>query len=180
MDVYSFLATSPSPVVTAQEQTISEVINESGADVAGGHLNQETASHIVCLLSQKVDKYERTNFLFYKIPSRKCDINRCFCCRLFEEAALKLNLTALMGFVKDLCSASHQQLFSRTPNAEKYTKWWKLKAIEKSNDVQSDNHSLFLSRINQVMLKCIRSGRPLLHIMKIWSLVGPHYIEVIP
>lgn len=98
--------------------------------------------------------------------------------RLFEEAALKLNLSALMNFVKDLCATSHQQLFSRVPNSERYNKWWKLKAASKMNNIKSD-HSLFLSRINQVMLKCIRSGRPLLHIMKVWSIIGPHYIEVI-
>lgn len=80
--------------------------------------------------------------------------------------------------MNDLCAASHQQLFSRTSNSEKYNKWWKLRNLGKITNVKSD-HSLFLSRINQVMLKCIKSGRPLMHIMKIWSLIGPHYIEVI-
>lgn len=99
--------------------------------------------------------------------------------RLFEEAALKLNLESLMSFVKDLCAVSHQQLFSRISTSEIYNKqWWKLRNIGKAPFNAESDHSLFLSRINQVMLKCIRSGRPLLHIMKIWSLVGPHYIEV--
>lgn len=56
MDVYSFLATSPAPVISVSEQTISEVLNESKADTAGGYLNNEYASHIVNLLSQKVDR----------------------------------------------------------------------------------------------------------------------------
>lgn len=38
--------------------------------------------------------------------------------------------------------------------------------------------TLLLSRIAQVMLKCVRSGRPLIHIMKAWAIVGPHYMEV--
>lgn len=100
-----------------------------------------------------------------------------FFLRLFEEAALKLNLTSLISFVKDLCAASHQQLFLKPSNYDKYHKWWNLKNLGKNVNADSDR-SLFLSRINQVMLKCIRSGRPLMHIMKIWSLVGPHYIEV--
>lgn len=57
MDVYSFLATSPTPVVPSHEQTITEIINESKADASGGQLNNELACHIVCLLSQKVDRY---------------------------------------------------------------------------------------------------------------------------
>jgi len=56
MDVYSFLATSPSPIVAAREETIPEIINKSGADAASGYLGRELASHVVCLLSQKVDK----------------------------------------------------------------------------------------------------------------------------
>jgi len=57
MDVYSFLATSPSPIVAAREETIPEIINKSGADAASGYLGRELASHVVCLLSQKVDKW---------------------------------------------------------------------------------------------------------------------------
>lgn len=175
MDVYSFLATSPTPVVSSREQTIAEIINESKADASGGQLNHELASHVVCLLSQKVDRYGVRSVLLSSCTYGINNLGKFN--RLFEEAALKLNLSALMNFVKDLCAASHQQLFSRIPNSERYNKWWKLKTAGKASSMESD-HSLFLSRINQVMLKCIRSGRPLLHIMRIWSLVGPHYIEV--
>lgn len=56
MDVYSFLATSPSPVISSNERTIAEIINESKADSNGGILSNEVASHVICLLSQKVDR----------------------------------------------------------------------------------------------------------------------------
>jgi hypothetical protein len=37
---------------------------------------------------------------------------------------------------------------------------------------------LLLHRIGDVMLKTIRSGRPLIHVMRAWSVVGPHLMEV--
>lgn len=27
------------------------------------------------------------------------------------------------------------------------------------------------------MLKCVKSGRPLIHIMRVWSILGPHFME---
>lgn len=66
MDVYSFLATSPTPVISVAEQTINEVLNESKADTAGGYLNNEYASHVVNLLSQKVDRLLILYYVFLK------------------------------------------------------------------------------------------------------------------
>lgn len=37
--------------------------------------------------------------------------------------------------------------------------------------------SLLLHRIGDVTLKCIRAGRPLIHTMHVWSIVGPHLME---
>lgn len=37
--------------------------------------------------------------------------------------------------------------------------------------------TLLLYRIGEVTLKCIKSGRPLIHIMKVWSIVGPHFMQ---
>ena len=34
----------------------------------------------------------------------------CFPCRLFEDAANKLNMKALVSFLKELCISSQQQL----------------------------------------------------------------------
>lgn len=36
---------------------------------------------------------------------------------------------------------------------------------------------LLLHRVGDVMLKCVHSGRPLVHIMRAWAIVGPHLME---
>jgi brefeldin A-inhibited guanine nucleotide-exchange protein 3 len=66
------------------------------------------------------------------------------------------------------------QLFTRyedTPRQQK--KWWK-KELEAQ---QKPPATLLLHRIGEVTLKCIRSGRPLVHTMKVWSIVGPHFMQ---
>lgn len=37
--------------------------------------------------------------------------------------------------------------------------------------------TLLLHRIGDVTLKCIRAGRPLVHTMRVWAIVGPHFME---
>ncbi|XP_026279245.2 brefeldin A-inhibited guanine nucleotide-exchange protein 3 [Frankliniella occidentalis] len=167
-DVYGFLSTPTTPVSTTA--SVTDVIQGSNADASsGGLLSDYHAAKVICLLSQQVD-------------------------RLFDEAALKLNMRALTGFLKALCSASHGQLFSRSgksnpvvrASAEKESVssriWWpggRLKGkIQTENELgDHPDTSLLLTRIGDVMLKCIRSGRPLIHIMRAWSIVGPHFME---
>ncbi|KAK7072629.1 hypothetical protein SK128_000628 [Halocaridina rubra] len=36
---------------------------------------------------------------------------------------------------------------------------------------------LLLHRLAEVMLRAVRSGRPLIHIMRAWAVVGPHFME---
>ncbi|KAH6929002.1 hypothetical protein HPB50_022379 [Hyalomma asiaticum] len=80
--------------------------------------------------------------------------------RLFDEAAGKLNLCALVDFLSELCAASRKQLFKRGARL-------------------TARHSvLLLNRLSEVMLRCSRGGRPLVHIMKAWSVVAPHFVEV--
>ena len=38
---------------------------------------------------------------------------------------------------------------------------------------------LLLHRICDVMLKAVKTGRPLIHLIKAWAIVGPHLIEVV-
>ncbi|XP_023223516.1 brefeldin A-inhibited guanine nucleotide-exchange protein 3-like [Centruroides sculpturatus] len=85
--------------------------------------------------------------------------------RLFEDAANKLNLSALIEFLIELCAASQNQLFS--------------KCCYKTNSYFSGNHgnALLLYRLGDVMLRCARGGRPLIHIMKAWSVTAPHFVE---
>ncbi|KFM57850.1 Brefeldin A-inhibited guanine nucleotide-exchange protein 3, partial [Stegodyphus mimosarum] len=81
--------------------------------------------------------------------------------RLFEEAASRLNLSALISFLVELCAASQVQLFTQN-----YTK-----------STSSCNHgsNLLLYHLGDVMLRCARGGRPLIHVMKAWSVVAPHF-----
>ena len=104
-------------------------------------------------------------------------------------------MRALTGFLKALCTASHGQLFSRSGRSNAVSRviseqesslspmWWprgrlRGKAQSESELLNNPDTSLLLTRIGDVMLKCIRSGRPLIHIMRAWSIVGPHFMEV--
>jgi brefeldin A-inhibited guanine nucleotide-exchange protein 3 len=106
--------------------------------------------------------------------------------RLFDEAALHLNLQALIGFLSALCSESQLQLFTQSSTSASSSKdedsrvgapWWQ-QLMNSGSKAARFSDTLLLSRISQVMLKCVRSGRPLIHIMKAWAIVGPHYMEV--
>lgn len=85
--------------------------------------------------------------------------------RLFEDAALKLNLRALTEFVSSLCQTIHHELF-------------KVPDQKKSNSNNSTNNVTLFTRLSRLMLRCIKSGRPLFHMMKIWSIVLPSLMEV--
>lgn len=85
--------------------------------------------------------------------------------RLFEDAALKLNLRALTEFVHSLCHTIRHELF-KLPDKKKF----------KSDD--NTNNVTLLTRLSRLMLRCIKSGRPLFHMIKIWSIVLPCLMEV--
>ncbi|GLG94562.1 LOW QUALITY PROTEIN: uncharacterized protein GBIM_01757, partial [Gryllus bimaculatus] len=149
-----FLST-PAPTV-ATTGSITELIHESNADIASnGVLSYQYAARVVCALSQLVD-------------------------RLFEDAALKLNLRALSSFLTALCEASQAQLFAQHAtsggrDAGGAGKLWWRKADP--GPPAAAHSQLLLNRVGEVMLKCVRSGRPLIHIMRVWSIVGPHLME---
>nr|XP_031832579.1 brefeldin A-inhibited guanine nucleotide-exchange protein 3 isoform X2 [Nomia melanderi] len=147
VDVYSFLS---SPYTqNPSSDTIPEIIQESNADSQfNGILPADYAAKIICVLSQQVD-------------------------RLFENAALKLNLRALCLFLTALCKASKAQLF-KTSDGFKDNKrfWWR-----RSKPRENEMNVLLLARLGEVMLKCVKSGRPLIHIMRVWSILGPHFME---
>ncbi|XP_046405397.1 brefeldin A-inhibited guanine nucleotide-exchange protein 3 [Ischnura elegans] len=151
-DAYSFLTGSTSPMATTA--TITELIQESNADITSqGVLNYQYAAKVICVLSQQVD-------------------------RLFDDAALKLNLQALNSFLTELCATSQAQLFSqRVTKANTRSRFWWRPLFMKNKESETTGNMLLLSRIGDVMLKCVKSGRPLIHIMKVWSVVGPHFME---
>lgn len=150
MDVYSFLQqTNYSSNTSNTETSVADVINKSGAhNTNHGLLTNVDAAKVCCLLSQQVDS-------------------------LFHEAALKLNLPCLCSFLEELCTSSQRQLFSRTEEPTKSKKWWKRELESEQKPVAT----LLLHRIGDVTLKCIRAGRPLVHTMRVWAIVGPHFME---
>ncbi|EFA08546.2 Brefeldin A-inhibited guanine nucleotide-exchange protein 3-like Protein [Tribolium castaneum] len=151
VDVYSFLHNASYAATNSSDASIAEIVERSGAHNAQsqGILRGVHAAKVCCVLSQKADE-------------------------LFHSAALRLSLPGLCSFLTELCKASHTQLFTRyedTPRQQK--KWWK-KELESQ---QKPPATLLLHRIGEVTLKCIRSGRPLIHTMKVWSIVGPHFMQ---
>lgn len=120
VDVYSFLQT-PYTQSTATE-TIPEIILESNADIQfNGILPADYAAKIVCALSQQVD-------------------------RLFEDAALKLNLRALCLFLQALCRASKDQLFKNVDGLQENRKiWWR-----RSKPREEELNVLLLARLGEV------------------------------
>lgn len=127
-------------------QTVSELVStvkQTSTDI----LKQSDTAKVICVLSQLVDK-------------------------LFEDAALKLNLKALESFAYSLCSSSYDQLFSSSSTNSKVS-WWQ-NFIH--NSVVSED-TLLLDSVGEVMIKCVRSGRPLFHVMKVWAIIGPHLTE---
>ncbi|KAI4492341.1 hypothetical protein M0802_009851 [Mischocyttarus mexicanus] len=147
VDVYSFLS---SPYAqNPSSDTIPEIIQESNADNQfNGILPVDYAAKIICVLSQRVD-------------------------RLFEDAALKLNLKALCLFLTALCKASKAQLFKTTDGLKDNKRFWWRRSKPRENEL----NVLLLTRLGEVMLKCVKSGRPLIHIMRVWSILGPHFME---
>ena len=80
--------------------------------------------------------------------------------RLFESACDQLNMTSLVEFLSELCMASRHQLRTYQPEST------------------APVSTMHLYRLGDVVLHCVRSDRPLLHIMRLWSVVSVHLVEV--
>ncbi|NXT46624.1 BIG3 protein, partial [Pluvianellus socialis] len=94
--------------------------------------------------------------------------------RLFEDAADKLNLMALAGFLYQLKKASQAQLFHSVTDTVDYS----LAMPGEVKSTQDRRSALHLFRLGDAMLRIVRSkSRPLLHVMRCWSLVAPHLVE---
>lgn len=92
--------------------------------------------------------------------------------RMFEDAAIKLKLSPLLSFCSAVCLSSEKQIRMAKEDSSKPSKWW----IPKTNN-SAPPPPLLLSRLAQLLIKAARSGRPLIHIMKLWSAVGPHLMH---
>ena len=96
--------------------------------------------------------------------------------RLFDDAANKLNLHSLMGFMSELCFCSHKELITILPR-NKGTSTRSKKSAQIMPDLSVHSRLLY-PRLVDVMLKCVRSGRPMIHLVMAWAIVGPHLMEV--
>ncbi|ELT87809.1 hypothetical protein CAPTEDRAFT_215541 [Capitella teleta] len=138
---------TPLPVVSMAELLQQSNLGRGigNVDVAGGGiLPPDLAAKVLCNLSQEVDK-------------------------LYEDAASKLSLKALIHFSHELCRASQHQLSSYGAG----------NALSECNALEGTlpTNALHIYRLGDFVLRCIRSGRPLLHIMHVWSVVAPHFVD---
>ncbi|XP_069394149.1 brefeldin A-inhibited guanine nucleotide-exchange protein 3 isoform X3 [Paralichthys olivaceus] len=141
------------PVI--QPLSIQELLRESsrggrGLDLRGGSLMTGTAAaKAVCTLSTQAD-------------------------RLFEEAATKLNLVGLVFFLQQLRKASQSQLFDSVTETGDYS----LAMPGEAKSTLERRSALHLFRLGEAMLRIVRNkNRPLLHMMRAWSVVAPHLVE---
>uniref|UniRef100_A0A7N6A5M9 SEC7 domain-containing protein n=1 Tax=Anabas testudineus TaxID=64144 RepID=A0A7N6A5M9_ANATE len=141
------------PVI--QPLSIQELLRESsrggrGLDLKSGSLMMGTsAAKAVCTLSTQAD-------------------------RLFEEAATKLNLVGLVGFLQQLRKASQSQLFDSVTETGDYS----LAMPGEAKSTLERRSALHLFRLGEAMLRIVRNkNRPLLHMMRAWSVVAPHLVE---
>ncbi|XP_053678294.1 brefeldin A-inhibited guanine nucleotide-exchange protein 3 [Anopheles nili] len=94
---------------------------------------------------------------------------------LFSEAAERLSLPSLQQFLKSLCRASREQLYRSASLKKGKKSWWLGRPWKMKND--SLPLSLLLHRVGDVTLKVFRGPRPLLHVLKVWAITGPHLMD---
>ncbi|XP_056616634.1 brefeldin A-inhibited guanine nucleotide-exchange protein 3 isoform X2 [Triplophysa dalaica] len=121
-----------------------------GCDLRGGSLLTGTrAAKAVCTLSTQAD-------------------------RVFEDAVSKLNLVGLVGFLHQLRKASQSQLFDSVTETGDYS----LAMPGEAKSTQDKRSALHLFRLGEAMLCIVKNKcRPLLHMMRAWSVVAPHLVE---
>ncbi|NWY92270.1 BIG3 protein, partial [Loxia curvirostra] len=134
--------------------------------------------HIKVLLQHCVNEKALNNQCVTKASVQKPQTDRSFpptyTFKLFEDAADKLNLTALAGFLYQLKKASQAQLFHSVTDTVDYS----LAMPGEVKSTQDRRSALHLFRLGDAMLRIVRSkSRPLLHLMRCWSLVAPHLVE---
>ncbi|XP_074224375.1 brefeldin A-inhibited guanine nucleotide-exchange protein 3 isoform X3 [Camelus bactrianus] len=151
------------PVI--QPLSIQELVREGSrgraSDFRGGSLmTGSSAAKVVLTLSTQAD-------------------------RLFEDATDKLNLMALGGFLYQLKRASQSQLFHSVTETVDYSlampgNSFPADTVPRGEvkSTQDRKSALHLFRLGDAMLRIVRSkSRPLLHVMRCWSLVAPHLVE---
>ncbi|CAB1338415.1 unnamed protein product [Coregonus sp. 'balchen'] len=144
------LALSSQPVI--QPQSIQELLREGrrGKGLDRSLMTGTSASKAVCTLSTQAD-------------------------RLFEDSVSKLNLVSLVGFLHQLRKASQSQLFDSVTETGDYS----LAMPGEAKSTMDRRSALHLFRLGEAMLRIVRNKtRPLLHMMRAWSIVAPHLVEI--
>ena len=73
-----------------------------------------------------------------------------------------------------MCFCSHKELITVLPRNKGAAK----KSTAAAAVTLSVHSRLLYPRLVDVMLKCVRSGRPMIHLVMAWAIVGPHLMEV--
>ena len=90
--------------------------------------------------------------------------------RLFEHAANTLHLEGLLSFLEALVHASRSQLFGSVTSPG---------GVSANSQSPSYSTTLHLYRLADVILRSARNtSRPLLHLMRAWTVISPHFVEV--
>ncbi|PVD28400.1 hypothetical protein C0Q70_10987 [Pomacea canaliculata] len=156
-----FMTAAAVPV--APRINVAELIRQSSLEsgwetslLGGGVLTPAQAAKALCGLSQEVDI-------------------------LFEDAASKLNLQALLSFLTELGEASRQQLQSLQSHTDAGDPSDILPVVTQSSQHCQGPHlptnALHLYRLQEVLLAVVHSPRPLLHLMQVWAAISPYLVE---
>lgn len=94
--------------------------------------------------------------------------------RLFEHAANTLHLEGLLSFLEALVFASKSQLYGSVDKGTNSPG-----GVSGNNQSPSYSTTLHLYRLADVILRSARNtSRPLLHLMRAWAVISPHFVEV--
>ena len=92
--------------------------------------------------------------------------------QIFEDSALKLNLKYLIIFLEQLISNSNRQLYSISNSDKSTSNRSTVKPLVKSFNY----NCLLFDRFCDVIIKIIKSSRPIFHLMKSLHLASEHLI----
>lgn len=150
VDVYSFLQ-APHQSAHATVASILKPYADRAADPTP-LLTQTDTAKVLCALSHQAETF-------------------------FGDAAERLSLPALCHFIRHLCRASHDQLYRSTATKTGAKVWWPRRAWQQHTK-DSMPLALLLHRVGDVTLRVFRSSRPLLHVLRVWAITGPHLMDV--
>ncbi|GAB0094105.1 brefeldin A-inhibited guanine nucleotide-exchange protein 3 [Sergentomyia squamirostris] len=148
VDVYSFLQ---APLQNSNTSVATILKGYTGSNEPA-LLTQADTAKVLCALSHQADN-------------------------LFSDAAERLSLPALCQFLRSLCKASREQLYRSSSGKSGRKSWWPSRSNWNRQTADSFPLSLLLHRVGDVTLKVFRGPRPLLHILKVWAITGPHLMD---